>query len=100
VTIAMGTDAGTPGNHHGDNAQELVSMVRRTGMSAHEAVVAATLSAARLLGREAELGSLEIGRYADVVGFGEDPLARIEAVREVRFVAKGGEVMRNELGAR
>lgn len=99
VPIAMGTDAGTPGNHHGDNTQELVSMVRRAGMSSHDAVVASTLGGARVLGREADLGSLDVGKFADLVGFREDPLARIEAIRDVRLVIKGGWVARDNLRA-
>jgi imidazolonepropionase-like amidohydrolase len=99
VTIAMGTDAGTPGNHHGDNTQELVSIVRRSGMTAHEAVVASTMSAARALGRETDLGSLDVGKFADLVGFREDPIAAIERVRDVRLVVKSGEVMRDDLRA-
>ncbi len=99
VAIAMGTDAGTPGNHHGDNTQELVSMVRRAGLGTHEAVVASTLNAARLLRREADIGSLEVSRFADIVGFVDDPLESIEAVRDVRLVIKGGAVARNDLAS-
>ncbi|MSP81704.1 MAG: amidohydrolase family protein [Alphaproteobacteria bacterium] len=99
VPIAMGTDAGTPGNHHGDNAQELVSMVRGAGLSPHESVAAATIDAARLLRQEANLGSLEVGKFADVIALAEDPLARIEAVRDVRLVMKGGAVVRDDLAA-
>jgi imidazolonepropionase-like amidohydrolase len=96
VPVAMGTDAGTPGNHHGDNTQELVRMVDGAGFTAHEAVHAATLGAATMLRREADLGSLDTGKFADVVGFGDDPLADITAIRDVRFVMKGGEVARND----
>ena len=97
VPIAMGTDAGTPGNHHGDNGQELVRMVDGAGFTPHEAVLSATLSAATMLRREADLGSLDTGKYADVIGFADDPLADINAIRDVRLVIKGGEIARNEL---
>ena len=97
VPVAMGTDAGTPGNHHGDNAQELVKMVEGAGFTAHEAVHAATLGAATMLRREADLGSLDAGKFADVIGFAEDPLADMTAIRDVRLVMKGGEVPRNNL---
>ncbi len=99
VTLAMGTDAGTPGNHHGDNAQELVSMVRRVGLTPHDAIVAATVNAAALLRQERNIGALDVGLFADVIACAEDPLATIEAVRDVRLVIKGGGVARNDLGA-
>ena len=99
VTVAMGTDAGTPGNHDGDNAQELVSMVRRVGMTAHDAVEASTINAARLLAQEDNLGALDVGKFADAIGFASDPLVEIEAVQDVRLVVKGGGVARNHLGA-
>ncbi|MDE0046327.1 MAG: amidohydrolase family protein, partial [bacterium] len=98
VKIAMGTDAGTPGNHHGDNTQEIVRMVTGAGMSPEEAIAAATLGGASLLGREADLGSLEEGRFADVTGFADDPVRDIDVVRDVRLVVKEGVVMRNDLG--
>lgn len=98
VKIAMGTDAGTPGNHHGDNTQEIVRMVTGAGMSPEEAIAAATLGGAELLGLEADLGSLEEGRFADVTGFADDPVRDIDVVRDVRLVVKEGEVMRNDLG--
>jgi len=99
VTIAMGTDAGTPGNHHGDNAQELAAMVHGAGFTPHEAVAAATVNAAGLLGQQDNLGSLAAGKYADVAGFVIDPLADIDAIRDVRLVVKGGSVARNDLAA-
>ena len=97
VRIAMGTDAGTPGNHHGDNTQEIERMVTGAAMSPEEAVSAATLGGARLLGKEDETGSLEAGKFADITGFADDPIRDIHVIRDVRLVLKGGEVMRNDL---
>lgn len=94
VPVAMGTDAGTPGNHHGDNTQELVRMVEGAGFTPHEAVYSATLGAATMLRREADLGSIDTGKYADIIGFADDPLADINVTRDVRLVMKGGDVMR------
>ncbi|MEM7123437.1 MAG: amidohydrolase family protein [Pseudomonadota bacterium] len=94
VPVAMGTDAGTPGNHHGDNAQELVRMVEGAGFTPHEAIHSATLGAATMLRREADLGSIDAGKYADIIGFADDPLADVNVTRDVRMVMKGGDVVR------
>jgi len=93
VPIAMGTDAGTPGNHHGANALECVAMVEEAGMRPDQSVRAATLNAARLLGREQELGSIEPGRLADIIGVPANPFGDIRALADVRFVMKGGETV-------
>lgn len=96
VTIAMGTDAGTPGNHCGDNMQEVVLMVERCGFAPAHAIRCATVNGAALLGREADLGALEQGRIADVIAVPRDPLVDIGALREVAFVMKEGHVARHD----
>ena len=57
------------------------------------------MNAAGLLGQQDKLGSLAAGKYADVAGFVSDPLADIDAIRDVRLVVKGGSVARNDLAA-
>ena len=94
VPIAMGTDAGTPGNHHGRNAQECIEMVKAAGMDPLDSVRSATVLAARLLRREADIGSLEPGRFADMIGLHANPLADIRALARVSLVMKGGLVYR------
>jgi imidazolonepropionase-like amidohydrolase len=96
VRIAMGTDAGTPGNHHGLNAHECVLMATRCGLSPAESVRAATMNAATLLRRDAELGSLEVGKYADVIACADDPWEDIEELTRLVFVMKGGQIERHE----
>src|SRR5262249_6064835 len=96
VPIAMGTDAGTPGNRHGANADEMVAMVEETGLPPQEAMHATTLAAARLVRREQDLGSLEPGRAADVIGLAGDPTRDIANVTQVRFVMQAGRVVRHE----
>ena len=92
VPIAMGTDAGTPGNHCGDNMQEIEIMVGKAGFSPAEAIHAATLGAAEMMGLEAGLGSLAEGKYADVIALCADPLQDVSALRNVDFVMKAGRV--------
>jgi imidazolonepropionase-like amidohydrolase len=92
VRVAMGTDAGTPGNHHGANAMECVAMVEEGGMTPERSLRAATLDAARLLGRARELGSIKPGKLADVVGVRANPLEDIRALTDVAFVMKGGTI--------
>ena len=95
--IAMGTDAGTPGNHHGMNASECVFMVRDAGMTPAESIHAATINPARLLRQEKNLGSLEAGKFADVIACRGNPLDDIEELTRIALVMKGGQVYKNEL---
>jgi len=92
VRMAMGTDAGTPGNHCGDNMQELEVMVEEAGFPPAEAIHAATLGAADMMGLVGDLGSLEEGKIADVIATKTDPLKNVAALRQVGFVMKAGRV--------
>jgi imidazolonepropionase-like amidohydrolase len=94
VAIAMGTDAGTPGNPHGENAMECVYLVEEVGMTPAASIRAATLNAARLLGREADLGTLEPGKAADIIGLRADPLQDVRELTRASLVMKGGAVVR------
>ena len=88
--IAMGTDAGAPGDLHGANAEECVALVDDVGLTPAESIRTATTNAARLLGREGEIGTLAEGAWADAVGYLVDPLADIQALREPALVIKAG----------
>ena len=77
----MGTDAGTPFNFHGKNAQELERMVSY-GMSPMEAILASTSAAARLIGIQGQVGTIEKGKLADLLLFEGNPLRSIEQLRD------------------
>jgi len=97
VTIAMGTDAGTPGNHHGLNAHECVFMVEQCGMSPAASIRAATVDAARLLRHEGRLGTLTPGAFADVIALNANPLDDITELTRVAMVIANGHILRNDL---
>jgi imidazolonepropionase-like amidohydrolase len=77
----MGTDAGTPFNYHGENAQELDRMAA-FGMTPMEAIVASTSAAAQLIGIKDHVGTIEKGKQADLVVLDGNPLRRIELLRD------------------
>jgi imidazolonepropionase-like amidohydrolase len=81
IRIAMGTDAGTPFNFHGENAQELERMVA-FGMSPMQAILASTSAAARLIGIHDQVGTIEKGKLADLVLFDGNPLRHIDLLRD------------------
>jgi imidazolonepropionase-like amidohydrolase len=94
VPIAMGTDCGGQDLlPHGANAAELAMMVS-AGMTPADAIVAATSGAARCIGVEREVGSIEAGRQADLIAVADDPLGDITALERVAFVMQRGEVVR------
>jgi imidazolonepropionase-like amidohydrolase len=93
VKIAFGTDAGV--FPHGQNAKELEYMVE-AGMPAIETILAATRNAADLIGRSNEIGSIQSGRYADLVAVKGDPAADIKLLQNVNFVMKAGQVYKRD----
>ncbi|OON59678.1 amidohydrolase [Massilia sp. KIM] len=93
VKIAFGTDAGV--SKHGRNADEFELLVE-FGMSPAEAIKAATVNAADLLGVGATTGTLEPGKHADLIAVGGDPLSDVKTLKKVGFVMKGGEVVKDE----
>jgi imidazolonepropionase-like amidohydrolase len=92
--IAFGTDSGV--YPHGDNAKQFAKMVE-WGMKPVEAIRAATLTAAELMGWSNIVGSLEAGSYADLIAVVGDPLSDVRLLESVKFVMKGGMIIRNEM---
>ena len=88
VPIALGTDSGV--YKHGRNAEELPLMVKLGGMSPRDALYAATMGGAKLMGIEAETGTLVAGKSADLIAVEGDPLTDPAAVLKVRYVMVRG----------
>ncbi len=93
VKIAAGFDAATP-ELQGKNATELAAMMKR-GLTSLDVIQAATVNAAELLSWQDKVGTLEPGRYADVIAIDGDPLADITTLQHVKFVMKGGVVVKD-----
>jgi imidazolonepropionase-like amidohydrolase len=92
VRIAFGTDAGV--SKHGRNADEFELMVK-FGMTPTEAIKAATVNAADLLGLAEEVGTLEPGKSADLIAVMGDPLKDVKVLKKVKFVMVRGDVVKN-----
>jgi imidazolonepropionase-like amidohydrolase len=93
VKVAFGTDAAV--YPHGLNAREFAVMVK-LGLNPLQAIQAATINAADLLGWPGKVGVLEAGAWADMIAVDGDPLQDVTTLERVRFVMKGGEVVKNE----
>jgi imidazolonepropionase-like amidohydrolase len=93
VPIALGTDAGV--GNHGTNGHEFSLLVSWGGLTPMQAITAGTLTSARLLGWEKQIGTLTAGKWADVVAVPGDPTADITAMERPSFVMKGGVVHRS-----
>lgn len=94
VTIAMGSDVGTPLNFHGENGLEIYWMAQ-AGMRPMDAIVAATGNAARALGWEAWLGTLEAGKVSDLIVVDSNPLDDLRILADknhLQLVMKDGQV--------
>lgn len=95
--MAFGTDAGV--YPHGDNARQFFYMVK-FGMTPAQAIRAATSNAADLIGRAKDVGTIEQGKYADIIAVSADPLRDVRALENVGFVMKGGVVYKDSITTR
>jgi imidazolonepropionase-like amidohydrolase len=93
VKVAFGTDAAV--YPHGLNAHEFAVYVR-LGMTPLHAIQTATVNAAELIGWSDKVGSLEPGKWADLIAVDGDPLQDVTTLQHVKFVMKGGETVKNE----
>src|SRR5205807_3994719 len=94
VKMAFGTDAGV--YPHGDNARQFFYMVK-FGMTPAQAIRAATSSAADLIGRSKDVGTIEAGKFADLIAVSADPLQNVRALENVGFVMKGGKIYKDTI---
>lgn len=92
VKIAFGTDAGV--YPHGGNGKQFKYMVK-FGLTPMQAIQSATSSAADLIGLTKKVGSISVGKYADIVALTADPLTDITRLENIQFIMKGGEVYKN-----
>lgn len=99
VAIAMGTDAGTPYNYHGNNLVEIVLLASH-GLTTMEALMAATSVAAEVVGLEDKIGTIEPGKFADLVLVRDNPLKDIKLLNNadaIIQVVKDGKLIKNDL---
>ena len=93
VKIVFGTDA--VAGSHGRNAEEFIYRVKEAGETPRDVLISATSMSAESLGMSDRIGTIAVGKAADLVATDGDPLADITAVRRVRFVMKDGKVYKN-----
>ena len=94
VMIALGTDAGVI--QHGRNGHEFVLMVEWGGMRPMDAIVAGTMNGAKLLGLNKTIGSLSVGKFADIVAVPGNPLTDIKKMESTVFVMKNGAIYKEK----
>jgi len=99
VKFATGSDMCWffPGKTRGQASVAVFVKLHQAGMSALDVIRAVTSNAAEMLGWEDRIGTIEAGKFADLVAVSGDPLADVGELERVRFVMKGGRVVRNEL---
>jgi imidazolonepropionase-like amidohydrolase len=93
LKVAFGTDAAV--YPHGLNGHEFATMVK-TGLPPLKAIQAATVNAADLISWSDRVGTLEPGKFADIVAVDGDPVADVSVLENVRFVMKGGQEVKRQ----
>jgi len=97
MKIMLGSGADGSTYAHGSQALDFEALVKRGGLSAARAIQAATTVNAEVLGWQGQIGSIDQGKYADLIAVSGDPLADITELQHVQFVMKGGKIVRNDV---
>jgi imidazolonepropionase-like amidohydrolase len=95
IMMGSGADGGT--YVHGTQALDFEMLVKYGGLTPLRALQAATTINAEALGWQDQIGSIDKGKYADLIAVSGDPLADITELQRVKFVMKGGKVIKNEM---
>jgi imidazolonepropionase-like amidohydrolase len=98
MKIMLGSGADGSTYAHGTQALDFEALVKRGGLSPARAVQAATTINAEVLGWQDQIGSIDKGKYADLIAVSGDPLVDITELQRVKFVMKGGKVIRSDIG--
>src|ERR1700681_3699040 len=88
-----------PGKTRGKATATMFPTLQKSGMAALDIIRAVTTSAAEMLGWQDRVGSIEVGKFADLIAVGGDPIADITELERVRFVMKDGQVVRNDVAS-
>ena len=99
IKVMAGSGADGSTFAHGTQALEFEALVKLAGMTPARAIQSGTIINAEALGWQDQIGSVEKGKYADLVAVSGDPLADITELQRVKFVMKGGKVIRNDMAA-
>ena len=95
IMVGSGADGSTL--PHGTQALEFEWLAKRAGMGSVRAIQAGTITNAEVMGWQSQIGSITKGKFADLIAVSGDPVADITELQRVKFVMKGGKVIRNEL---
>ena len=98
ITVGSGVDGST--FPHGTQALELVALVKQAHFTPARAIQSATVNSAEVLGWQDRIGSLEVGKYADLIAVPGNPVTDITELQRVNFVMKGGKIVRDDLVSR
>src|SRR5438552_463216 len=97
LKVMMGSGADGSTYAHGTQALDFEALVKRAGMSPARAIQSGTIINAEVLGWLDRIGSIDKGKYADLVAVSGDPLADITELQRIKFVMKGGKIVRNDM---
>jgi imidazolonepropionase-like amidohydrolase len=99
IQVMMGSGADGSTFPHGTQALEFEALVKRAGLTPVRAIQSGTTINARVMGWQDQIGSIAPGKFADMIAVSGDPVADITELQRVKFVMKGGKVIRNDLAA-
>jgi imidazolonepropionase-like amidohydrolase len=97
IKVMMGSGVDGSTYPHGTQALDFEWLVKRAGLTATRAIQSGTMINAEALGWQDKIGSIDKGKYADLIAVSGDPLADITELQRVKFVMKGGKIIKNDL---
>jgi len=96
IQVMMGSGADASTFPHGTQALEIEALVKRAGLTPVKAIQSGTMINAKAMGWQQQIGSIEKGKFADLIAVSGDPIADITELQRVKFVMRGGKIIRND----